>query len=229
MTQLVLNHITRMTHPRLCIAGVDWATETHLRPMPGKGDPITRDLLAEEGGPLQLGACLDLGRTRPTPDPPEVEDHRCETANFRTTMVLEGEEYLELLESVAAADLTAAFGEELERDGRTYAIDPGKGAASLACVRATGGERLLFDFGQPRLRTEEGAVLPITDVRLYEPDHETTRTNLLGGISERLGAGVPAYLMLGLSRPFPKGDDPPRHWLQVNGICLADAPLGGEP
>lgn len=36
--------------------------------------------------------------------------------------------------------------------------------------------------------------------------------------------------MLGLSRAFEKeGDDRARHWLQVNGICLANSPLGDLP
>jgi len=33
--------------------------------------------------------------------------------------------------------------------------------------------------------------------------------------------------MLGLARAFQKpGDDCERHWLQVNGICMTDRPLG---
>jgi hypothetical protein len=191
---------------------------------------ITRSLLAEEGGPLQLGSCLDLGKGRPTPSPPETEDYRCETANFRAGLVLEGEDYLELLETVAVPDLTAAFGEELERDGRTYAVDPGKGATSLACVRASGRERFALSFGKPRLRTKEGASIGVTDARFFEPDQETVRSALIEDINSRLAAGVNAYVMFGLSRPFQReGSDHARHWLQVNGICLADRPLGADP
>lgn len=36
--------------------------------------------------------------------------------------------------------------------------------------------------------------------------------------------------MFGLARAWQKpGDDEERHWLQVNGLCLEDAPLGSEP
>jgi hypothetical protein len=42
--------------------------------------------------------------------------------------------------------------------------------------------------------------------------------------------GIEVYLMLGLTRAFLKdGDDRERHWLQVNGICMADRPLGEQP
>jgi hypothetical protein len=43
-------------------------------------------------------------------------------------------------------------------------------------------------------------------------------------------SGVDVILMVGLTRPFQvKDDDDERHWLQVNGICLADRPLGTRP
>jgi hypothetical protein len=42
--------------------------------------------------------------------------------------------------------------------------------------------------------------------------------------------GVGVYVMFGLSRGFPAaGDDRPRHWLQVNGLCLEDRPTGAAP
>jgi hypothetical protein len=42
-------------------------------------------------------------------------------------------------------------------------------------------------------------------------------------------AGV-QRLMLGLARAFQRSDDDcERHWLQVNGICMADRPLAEQP
>lgn len=36
--------------------------------------------------------------------------------------------------------------------------------------------------------------------------------------------------MLGLARAFQRSDDDSeRHWLQVNGICMADRPLTERP
>ena len=45
-------------------------------------------------------------------------------------------------------------------------------------------------------------------------------------VNARPAQGVPAYIMLGLSRPF-QGED--QHWLQVNGVCLVDRPIGETP
>ncbi len=36
--------------------------------------------------------------------------------------------------------------------------------------------------------------------------------------------------MFGLAHPFKAGEDEPeRHWLQLNGLCLADRPVGDAP
>lgn len=162
-------------------------------------------------------------------DPPESEDQWCETANFKTLGKLSDEEYLELLESVSDPDLASAFGPELERQGRSYAVEAGKGRHSLACVRVSADERLVLNYG-PRLRDRHGALVRITDLRFFESDQKTPRVDLVAEINQRLEGGVPAYLMLGLARAWKKPDDDrSRHWLQVNGICLADRPCDSAP
>jgi hypothetical protein len=202
---------------------------THVRPVTAREDMITRSLLAEEGGPLRIGSRIDLGETRALPNPPESEDHWCETANFRAVSQLRDEEYLELLEAVSAPDLAAAFGLELQHHGRSYAIDAGEGQHSLACVRASAEERLALNYG-PRLRDREGALVPVTDLRFFEDDQKTPRVKLVAEINRRLEDGVPAYLMFGLARVWKKPDDDrSRHWLQLNGICLADRPCEAGP
>lgn len=219
-----------MACPRLCIAGVDWVTGEHLRPVTTKDDLITRTLLSDEGGPLQLGARIELGGARPTPSPPETEDHLCKTANFRVLDTLSDDDYLELLDTVAVANLSAAFGDALERDGGTYTVEPGTGDASLACVRASAGDRLVLAYGKPRLRTADGAYVSVNDIRFFEADQKTVRSGLHAGINRRLKKGAKAYLMFGLSRPWRRpGGERRRHWLQLNGICLADRPLGKDP
>lgn len=74
--QVVINHVTRMSSPRICVAGVDRATSEHVRPTTGRSDPITRDLLRENGGPFGMGALVDLGSVTAEPSPPETEDRR---------------------------------------------------------------------------------------------------------------------------------------------------------
>ena len=177
-----------------------------------------------------MGSRIDLGETKALPNPPESEDCWCETANFKALGSLDDEEYLELLESVSDADLATAFGPGLRSNGRSYAVDAGKGKHSLACVRASAEERLVLSYGRPRLRDRDGALVGVTDLRFFESDQKTPRVDLVAGINQRLEDGVPAYLMFGLARAWKKpGDDRSRHWLQVNGICLADRPCGSTP
>jgi hypothetical protein len=67
-------------------------------------------------------------------------------------------------------------------------------------------------------------------VRFVEADHKTIKTEVVADVKARMKAGVEVLLMVGLARAFQSsGDDSERHWLQVNGICMADRPLGESP
>ena len=219
-----------MTSPRICIAGIEVDSKEHLRPVTAPDDLITRSLLVEEGGPLQLGVGLELGPTTPTPTRPETEDHYSETRNFEALGVLTDREYLDLLDQVDDGDLASAFGPGLVRDGNTYAMELGGGDHSLACLRAGDDDRLSIEFGKLYLRASEGARIKVTDARLFKSDQKTVRTEAVHNVNARLDDGVGARLMFGLSRPWRKpDDDQERHWLQLNGICLEDDPLGEMP
>jgi len=63
-------------------------------------------------------------------------------------------------------------------------------------------------------------------MRFYDSDHKTIRHDVVQDVNYRLCRGVDAHIMLGLSRPF-SGED--QHWLQVNGVCLVDRPVGEVP
>lgn len=69
----------------------------------------------------------------------------------------------------------------------------------------------------------------MTDARFYEPDHETVKTDLVESVSRRLASGVKAYAMLGLARAMWDEDGGNVHWLQCNGICLADRAVRDVP
>jgi hypothetical protein len=72
--------------------------------------------------------------------------------------------------------------------------------------------------------------LPVTDVRFVEADHRTIRAEVVADAKARMRQGVEVLLMLGLARAFQRSDDDSeRHWLQVNGICMADRPLTERP
>jgi len=114
--EILVNHLTRMKErKRICIAGIDIDARTHVRPVTPPSDLLTRTLLAEEGGPLSVGAVVDIGEATPFPSPPETEDHRISTVDIEFVRMVDGETYLDVLATVAEPDLEAAFGPDLDR------------------------------------------------------------------------------------------------------------------
>ncbi len=232
--RIVISHLTRMDAPRICIAGIEPATGRHIRPISGRSHPLTRSLLAEQGGPFALGALVELDELTPNPDPPEVEDHLFWPDRARVLGQLSPSRYLELLRAHARERLGAIFGGALERHGWSYAVEKGQGAASLGILRVRRRTDIQVDaYGKLRLRlTGRGkpVYLPVTDMRFVQADHRTIKTDVVEDVSIRMHRGVEVLLMLGLARAFLKeNDDRERHWLQVNGICMTDRPLAGQP
>jgi hypothetical protein len=231
---IVVNHVTRMAAPRICVAGVDPETLEHVRPTTPQNDLITRTLLREQGGPFGMGAVVDLGEVVAEPSPPQTEDHRFKTAAARRVDDMASDEFLELLDQVRAPDLPTAFGPALERVGWKYAVEPGRGERSLAVVHARDPPELSLDdrFDRLQLRlndVEPPTYLRVTDVRFYDDDG-TIKTTVVADVTRRLRRGVDAFLMLGLTRAYPAhNDDREHHWLQLNGLCLTDNPVGETP
>jgi hypothetical protein len=231
--RIVVNHLTRMDAPRICLAGIDPDTGRHIRPTTERLHPLTRDLLADEGGPFALGSLIDLGDVIADPQPPETEDHLFRPADAKVVGRLSPNRYLEFLGEHAGNHLDEIFGDELVRHGRSYALDEGCGTASLGVLRVRRRPDLEVDgYGKLRLRLllraeDKPASLPVTDVRFVDSDHKRIKSELVADVRARMRRGVNVLLMLGLSRAFHKpGDDCERHWLQVNGICMADRPSG---
>jgi len=229
--RIVLNHLTRMVAPRICIAGIDPRANRHIRPITGHSNPLTRDLLASEGGPFAIGTLVELGEVTPQPEAPETEDHLFQPEQARVLGRLSPNRYLELLNEHARHRLHEIFGDELVWQGRTYAIDKDCGTISLGVLRVRRKPDLKVDrYGKLRLRLndeKQPAFLPVTDVRFVEADHKTIKTEVVADVRARMQRGVSVILMLGLARAFQKSDDDcERHWLQVNGICMTDRPLG---
>ncbi len=233
--RIVVNHVTRMRAPRICVAGIDPQTMEHVRPTTPSTDLITRSLLRTDGGPFGLGAVVDLGALTADPSPPEVEDHLFHTANARRVEDMRDDEFLDLLDKTSASDLTSAFGPQLERVGWKYATERGRGSRSLAVIRAGRRPELAIDdrFGRLQLRfndVEPPAYVPVTDVRFYDDDQETIRADVVENVARRLRHGVSAFLMFGLAQAYEAPhDDRERHWLQLNGLCLVDRPTRDIP
>lgn len=233
--RIVVNHLTRMRAPRICVAGIDADALEHVRPTTFATDPMTRKLLRAEGGPLRVGAAVDLGAARHDPAPPECEDHRVRTSRIRHLGDLSDDDFLALLDAMSCSRLEDGFGPDLERVGWKYAVEPGSGDRSLAVLRPRKRPRLEIEstFGHLQLRFDDPdprTYMRVTDIRFYEPDQATIRKDLVDDVSRRLRSGVDVYLMLGLARAWKRPDDDrERHWLQLNGMCLADRPVGDEP
>jgi hypothetical protein len=147
---------------------------------------------------------------------------------------LSASRYLELLREHAHNSLRAIFGDELVRHDWNYAVDKDRGTASLGILRVRRKPDIEIDrYSKLRLRlNDEGkpAFLSVTDIRFIKADHKTIKLEVVTDVRERMRRGVDVLLMLGLARAFAKtGDDRERHWLQVNGICMADRPLAQGP
>jgi hypothetical protein len=230
--QIVINHVTRMTHPRICVAGIDPATHRHVRPVTAREDLITRGSMRANGGPFALGALVDIGSAVPTPDRPETEDHRFATRHATHIEDLDDDAYLELLGQASDPDMRSAFGPDLvEIRPRKFAFPAGRGTRSLAVVPAV-DPQLRINFGNLYMSfgsSDGQAKVHVTDIRFYEADHTTLNAGVVDDVKRRLRSKVPAYIMLGLARAMPDPDGGDVHWLMANGLCLADRAVGDLP
>ena len=230
LMKIVLNHLTRMRGPRICVAGLD-PTGRHVRPVTSTTHKLTRTMLSERGGPFEIGVILDLGEVSATPSAPATEDHEFSVTNTRRLKRLAGEEYFQVLERVAHEDLESIFGPDLKRRKQTFAVDRGQGTTSLGVLRPKQKVELVHNrFGKLRLRLNDnsGRDRPAGDRhplrRGRPPDDQAGRGRRRAVAS---AVRVQVILMVGLTRLFQVTDDEEeRHWLQVNGVCLADRPLG---
>lgn len=231
--QIIVNHLTRMQHGYICVAGLDLATGDHVRPdSPGR---LTVRHLTRYGGPFALGGVVDLGRVHPHGRSPTVEDCRVDPHRLHRLRQATANEFWEHVSAVSRLRLTMIFGPALTvtlHGAGTVAV--GQGIASLGCL-LIGGPRTLYlkrrpnRLSQVRLRFSDGdldADAAVTDLRLYDVEQQTPDERIVADLDHWLQRGSDVILGVGLSRPYaPDLDQPPVHWLQVNAILPAEAPL----
>ncbi len=223
-----------MSAPRICIAGIDPENLLHVRPTTPPTDLITRTLLRAEGGPIGIGALVDIGNVTAHPAPPETEDHAFQTASVHHVRDRDPGEFLHLLGQAGDEDVQSALGACLQAVRGGYAVDAGSGERSLAVVRAREQPSLLVDgYGRLRIRVPDldgGPALSLNDTRFYGPDQKTIDRDVTRDVSKRLRRGVPCRLALGLARAVQLDwDERERHWLQLNALILEDRPVGDAP
>jgi hypothetical protein len=226
--EVAISHLMCMRPGYICVAGIDEETGQHVRPVIyGR---LSAALLARYGGPFELGAVVALGAVHVEARPPEVEDRRFEPKRARQLRMLDGATFWRLLHDTAQTSLAAIFGPDLRPASRTAALSAGHGIASLGCLIPAAPPQLALDSaGKLRCTFSDGALtvnVSVTDLRLYEDDYTTPRTETVERIAARLAAGVPTILSVGLSRAFQKSEGSEAlHWLQLNNVHLADDPL----
>ncbi len=224
--KIVINHLTRFHSGYLCMAGVDVAMQRHVRPLPFRAH-LRPSLLASEGGPLHIGAILELGPARNAAQAPQIEDVTFDLAPMQCLGTLAAPRFWNMLSLLARPSLAELFGPDLHRVGeKACAVDLGKGQASLGCLAPIKPPELyvkprLGQASQVRIRLNDGTWdldLGVTDIRLYGPDRAEPDLGAVKSASERL-ASEEAILCVGLTRPFtPSPGTPPMHWLQVNNL-----------
>jgi hypothetical protein len=221
--KIIVNHLTRMQPGFFCAAGIDPATNRHVRPM--LRERLKVELLAMNGGPFSLAALIDLGQVRYCGEPPEVEDYYFNLQNVRRVGVLRYEEFWKRLQLVARRNIVEIFGPAIKPFRRTCVVDIRTGNASLGCLIPAVPPRLFVDnYGRLRAAVADEHLeleLSVTDIRLCEADHKTPKEDVIQRINKRIQEGSPVVLSVGLSRAFrPTDDSVAQHWLQVNNIHL---------
>ena len=232
--RLIINHLTRMQPGFVCVAGIDPATGRHVRPeLHGR---IRTNMLVPNRGPFDIAVEVELGRVRPQPSPPEVEDCLVTASALHKVRVLPADEFWRLLESTAKPRLVEIFGTGFCRHGNTWVIEPDTGEASLGCLVPQAAPVLKVCVeehqGQPKQRIrchvqdQDGECFPpVTDLRLYCADQKTPRYDLVADLNRRMKTGAPAILSVGVTRRMK--DD--KHWFQVNNLHLGDNPIWQLP
>ena len=225
--RIIVNHLTRMKR-YVCIAGVN--NGSHLRPVL-KRKQIPRTFLKSKGGPVSLGAVVDLGSVTSCSEPPKLEDIEFSLEQVKLLHDLSSDEFFqEAIKSVTKSSLKDIFGEKLIRHRRASAVIPeGTGFASLGVLGPLEDVRLFEEddyVGRPKIRFSFDDLhmghlnLSVTDLRLWNIDQSTPYTDIINSVNDQLDG---CYIALGLTGAY--GGKKKRHYLQVNNIFPVEDPL----
>jgi hypothetical protein len=224
--QIVVNHLTRMQKGFMCAAGVDLSTKRHVRPV--LAGQMRTEMLACHGGTFELGYRVELGETKFVGRVPEIEDRLFEASAAKKLEPVPPDEFWQLLAEMAAGGLAEIFGPDLQPMGAaSCGVHQFHGLRSLGCYWAREASiEIKTAADQPRIRFafEEGQrrySVPVTDIRLYGPDHVTPHAAAVQSLNLALADHPRVLVSVGLSRAYKSSDENPAvHWLQINNIHL---------
>lgn len=236
--RIVITHLTRMSKGFCCVAGLHETKGQSIRPVLAGGVRLSTNFLAPHGGPFEMGALVDLGKTRNVGCRPEIEDREFQPDDAQQVRLLDEKAFWKSLTESAEKSLDEIFGDDFESKGPNSAgVDKGKGSASLGCLRPRGKPRLYLRDHQHkeglreiRLKVEDQSYdldLGVTDIRLYGPDHVTPDETRVAKVASRIAKGEKLLLSVGLTRAMKSSrpEFPDTHWLQINNLHLVDDPL----
>lgn len=223
--RIVVTDVTRMAEGYCCVAGIDRDTGEHIRPV--LGERLRRCLLAPSG-PFALGAIVDLGDVQDAGSAPMVEDRRFVPGAARRIRSLGPAAYWRMVSAGTPDRLRAIFGETLQQDGRTASVPANRGNASLGLFAPNEPPELrINDYGRVRMRLADSEMeldAAVSDLRFFG-ERNQPRPDIVENLAGRIEQGG-CVLSVGLTRLYAStSSEPPRHWLQVNGVHLADDPL----
>ncbi|HMO15217.1 MAG TPA: hypothetical protein PKA83_13925 [Pirellulaceae bacterium] len=227
--QILVNHLTRMQPGWICFAGIELISRRQIRPVQDR--PLTRKLLASEGGPLALGHVIELGPSEFCGRVPEIEDRKFHSDQIQLIRQVSFQELHDACAEISASRLRDIFGNELlwinhhPNQPGTAAVDEHAGIRSLGCYWATQGRlqlitsgdrsKVRFEFMEDNLQFS----IPVTDIRLFLADHQTPNEVALQQMNSALQNQEKTLVALGLSRAYRISDSQPaRHWLQLNNL-----------
>ena len=128
--KIVITDLTRIYDGHICVAGIEVESLRRVRPVSGR---LPSRLLRRNGGPFDVRAIVDLGPTRSTAGPPEVEDVDFNPSRCVDLGDMPPREFLELCQESASDDLDP-IGPELRKYGRSLTTKVGRGNCSLVLV-----------------------------------------------------------------------------------------------
>ena len=197
MTDVVIDHLTRMKDDRVCIAGLadDGA---HVRPLLPQHRPWTDDHVHPHG-PIRLGSRLSMDGAR-RPAPPHTENVVVD--EWGVVGQSDCDPFFAQLQS-AVVPLRECFGASHSLvSGRHLVVAPDEGTSSLAIVRIPSAD-LYQRSGRLRLGLEHSDVgdidLKVNDVRIVP---WTRRREQMPRLSQLLATSG-ALLTIGLTRAWP--------------------------
>lgn len=223
--EMLITDLTRMERGYICVAGVDVATGTRIRPVLPGGQRWHLDMARHRGGIFDFRRVIDLGNVNRVGQRPEIEDVQVSPERLHHVQSMGGSDFLAELPAYCVDSITSAVGPQLVRHANAHNLvtPDGQGECSLVIQKVLRPFVVSINGTQVRAAWSSGVDIAVTDLRLYQRDGYTpslpkvTRLNVL--LEEHFQSDLPVYAAFGLTRSW-RG----YHWLQVNSIHLAGRP-----